>query len=329
MKCSSIEQRNPMVILRTPYIIINYLRIKLIYKNSYVNTKYTHIHTNTRTISSKKMNEVNEVHEMNKTNETKEKGSRCSISGKKYELAVYNIVKKTRLNGIEFNTQIESELGGCSSKNDIECNMKKAMARDISVEIKKLKTPDWMQCCLKYDDTDKKWIGSKKNKIPEASKKVFEELITTVTLFNGKIPPFMLKDITHEEWVKVKSETTDFNDVYIECPSDTIMKLYSEKGCSYIQISDKGVYQLGNDVCDFKVHAFICDQQLRVRTKIHKKKNKKGFCKLSVTVACQPKNINNLVSSEFSLDNRMKLPSNLVYDEITCASSGATNAILK
>ena len=54
MKCSSIEQRNPMVILRTPYIIINYLRIKLIYKNSYVNTKYTHIHTNTRTISSKK-----------------------------------------------------------------------------------------------------------------------------------------------------------------------------------------------------------------------------------------------------------------------------------
>jgi len=320
MKCSSIEQRNPMVILRSPYIIINYLRIKLIYKKSYVYTKYTHIHTNTNTntntISSKKMNEVNEV------NETNEKGSRCSISGKKYELAVYNIVKKTRLNGIEFNTQIESELGGCSSKNDIECNMEEAMARDISVEIKKLKTPDWMQCCLKYDDTDKKWIGSKKNKIPEASKKVFEEFISTVTLFNGKIPPFMLKDITHEEWVKIKSETTDFNDVYVDCPSDTIMKLYSEKGCSYIQISDKGLYHLGNDVCDFKVPAFVCDQQLRVRTKIHKRNNKKGFCKLSVTVACQPKNINSLVSSEFSLDNQMKLPSNLVYQENTCASSG-------
>jgi len=314
MKCSSIEQRKPMVILRSPYIIINYLRIKLIYKKSYVNTKYTHIYTNTNTISSKKMNEVNE------TNEMKEKGSRCSISGKKYELAVYNIVKKTRLNGIEFNTQIESELGGCSSKNDIECNMN--TARDISIEIKKLKTPDWMQCCLKYDDTDKKWIGSKKNKIPEASKKVFEELISTVTLFNGKIPPFMLKDITHEEWIKVKNETTDFNDVYVDCPSDTIMKLYSEKGCSYIQISDKGLYHLGNDVCDFKVPAFICEQQLRVRTKIHKRKNKKGFCKLSVTVACQPKNINKLISSEFSLDNQMKLPSNLVYQENTCASSG-------
>ena len=303
MKCSSIEQRNPMVIfLRIPHIVINYLRIKLMYKKTYINAKHihTHTHTHTHTITPKKMNE---------------KGSGCSVSGKKYELAVYNIVKRTKLNGIEFNTQVETELGGCSSKNDIECNMKEAMARDISIEIKKSKTPDWMQCCLKYDDTDKKWIGSKRNKIPEASKTVFEDLISTLTLFNGKIPPFMLKNITHEEWVKIKRETTDFNDVYIDCPSDTIMKLYGKKGCSYIQISDKGLYHLGNDICDFKVPAFVCDQQLRVRTKIHKRKNKNGFCDLSVTVACQPKNINNLVSSEYSLDNRTKLPTNLVYDE--------------
>jgi hypothetical protein len=255
------------------------------------------------------------------------KGSRCSVSGKKYELEVYNIVKKTRLNGIEFNTQIESELGGCSSKNDIECNMN--TAKDISIEIKKLKTPDWMQCCLKYDDTDKKWLGSKKNKIPEASKKVFEDLISTVILFNGNIPPFMLNDITHEEWVKVKRETKDFNDVYIECPSDTIMKLYGEKGCSYIQISDKGLYHLGNDICDFKVPAFICEQQLRVRTKIHKRKNKKGFCKLSVTVACQPKNINTLANSEFSLDNQTRLPSNLVYENAQVDAQDDAQVILK
>ena len=319
MKYSSIEQRNetqrnPMVIfMRIPHIVINYLKIKLMYKNSYVNTKYAHIRTNT--ISSNEMNETNQTNQTNQTNETNKKGSRCSVSGKKYELAVYNIVKKTKLNGVEFNTQKESELGGCSSKNDIECNMKEAQARDISVEIKKRKTPDWMQCSLKYDVTDKKWIGSKRNKIPEASKKVFEELIASVTLFNGKIPPFMLKEITHEEWVKIKRETSDFNDVYIDCPSDTIMKLYSEKGCSYIQISDKGLYHLGNDICDFKVPAFVCDQQLRVRTKIHKTKNKNGFCKLSVMIACQPKNLNSLASSEFSLDNQMKLPTNLVYDE--------------
>ena len=63
--------------------------------------------------------------------------SGCSSSGKKYELVVYNIVKKCKLNGILFNTQFENELGGCISKNDIECNMK--TTRDISIEIKKSK----------------------------------------------------------------------------------------------------------------------------------------------------------------------------------------------
>ena len=93
------------------------------------------------------------------------------------------------------------------------------------------------------------------------------------------------------------------------------MKLYSEKGCSYIQISEKGLYHLGNDICDFKVPIFICDQRLRIRTKIHERKNKKGFCKLSVTIACQPKNINYLVNSKYSLDNQMTLPNDLVYGD--------------
>jgi hypothetical protein len=93
------------------------------------------------------------------------------------------------------------------------------------------------------------------------------------------------------------------------------MKLYSKKDCSYIQISEKGLYHLGNDICDFKVPSFTCEQRLRVRTKIHEKKNKKGFCKLSVTIACQPKKIKNLINSEYSLDNHMKLPLILSYDD--------------
>ena len=36
-----------------------------------------------------------------------EKGSGCSINGKKYELDVYNVVKKCKLNGTIFNTQNE------------------------------------------------------------------------------------------------------------------------------------------------------------------------------------------------------------------------------
>lgn len=238
------------------------------------------------------------------------KGTGCSISGKKYELEVYNVVKKCKLNNNDFNIQKEDELGGCNSRNDIECVMGSI---NIPIEIKKINTPDWMQCSLKYDFISEKWIGSLKNKIPEKSKNIFEELVSSTTLFNGKIPPFMLKNITHEEWVQIKKETNDFNDIYLDCPDNTIKNLYAEKGCVYIQISDKGLYHLGNDVCNFNVPKFLCEQQLRIRTKIHKTKNSKGFCQLSVTISCQPKNIKQLPKSNYSLDDISKLPDNLLY----------------
>ena len=56
-------------------------------------------------------------------------------------------------------------------------------------------------------------IAAKEEIIPELlqsncnSKKIFECLISSVTLFNGNIPSFMLRDITHEEWIKTKNET--------------------------------------------------------------------------------------------------------------------------
>jgi hypothetical protein len=244
--------------------------------------------------------------------EINKKGSGCSISGRNYEFKIYATVKKCVLNGKPFNTQKEDELAGCSSKNDIDCN--KDSEGDVSIEVKaSAKAPDWMQLSLKYNNGNGTWIGGSRIKIPEASKKIFEEIISTVTLFNGNIPPFMIGDITHEEWIKTKRETHDFDDVYIDCPSDTIKKLYSEKGCSCIQISDKGLYHLGQDTCGFNVPEFICEQQLRVRTKIHSRKNKRGFCSLSVTVACQPKDIKKLVNSPYSLDDKTKLPINLVY----------------
>jgi hypothetical protein len=238
------------------------------------------------------------------------KWASCSISGKLYELDVYNIVRHCKINNNYFNIQKECELGGCNSKNDIECIMDSIA---IPIEIKKLNTPDWMQCSLKYDYINNKWIGSSKNKIPEKSKYIFEDLISTTILFNKKIPPFMFKDITHDEWKQIKRTTSDFNDYYLICPNDTIKKLYSEKGCIYIQISKKGLYHLGNDLCNFNVPEFICEQQLRIRTKIHSRKNTKGFCKLSVIVSCQPKNINCLPQSNYSLDDITKLPANLAF----------------
>jgi len=113
--------------------------------------------------------------------------------------------------------------------------------------------------------------------------------------------------------VKNKKDTTDFNDIYLNCPTDTIKKLYSEKGCYYIQISDKGLYHLGNDICNFNVPEFICDQELRIRTKIHSRKNSKGYCVFSVIISCKPQNIKDLVNSKYSLDDILRLPENLIY----------------
>ena len=171
------------------------------------------------------------------------KGSGCSLNGKKYELEVFNVVKNCYFNNIKFNTQKEYELGGCGNKNDIECNMK--MEKDISIEIKKMKSPDWMQCSLKYDIINNKWIGGSNNKIPDISKNIFENIISSNILFNGNIPPFMYKNITHDEWIKIKKETNNYKDTYIDCDNNIINQLYGHKGCMYIQISNKGLYHLG------------------------------------------------------------------------------------
>ena len=63
---------------------------------------------------------------------------------------------------------------------------------------------------------------------------------------------------------------------------------------------------------NFDIPEFICDQQLRIRTKIHNI-NKNGYCSLSVMAACQPKKIDNLTISKFSLDDKNKLPLNLEF----------------
>lgn len=239
------------------------------------------------------------------------RGAGCSIEGKKYELVVYEIAKRciSKTTGKSFNTQAPEELGGSSAENDIVCNW--ISERDVPIEIKK-KTPDWMQCSLKYNETTGSWSGGIKTKIPGASKIIFDGLLKARVLFNGKLPPFLKGPVTHEQWLKIKSETTDFEDTYFDCPPDTIARLYQEKGCKYIQVHGKGLYHLGEDVCEFGVPLFECDQQMRIRTKIHGRNNKKGFCSISVTMACQPKHINDLSASPYSLDYVEKLPHNLI-----------------
>lgn len=237
------------------------------------------------------------------------KGSLCSKNGKKYELIIYEILKKCKINNKLFNTQDIKELGGCSNNNDIICNFNDI--KDVSIEIKSFNTPDWMQCTLIYENN--KWLGNPKCKIPKNANIIFTNLIQNIELFNGKIPPFINNNITYNEWKEIKRSTKDFNDIYMKCPNDTIKKLYNEKQCKYIQISNKGLYHLGDDICNFNVPEFICEQVLRIRIKVHST-NKNNYCKLSVTVSCKPINIKDLINSNYTLDNIVNLPENLKFN---------------
>lgn len=241
-----------------------------------------------------------------------EKGKLCSFSGNNYEKNIYKILKQCKLNNKIFNTQEESELGGSNIRHDIQCNF--INDKDIGIEIKKYNTPDWMQCCVKYNKELKKFVPSQKSKIPKECRNIFERLINNVNLYDGKIPPFIEKHLTYDEWTKIKNDTNDWDDIYIDIPNNIIRKLYSIKGCEYIQLSNGyGLYHLGDDICNFNVPIFTLEQQIRIRIKVHTRKNKNGFYELSITLACQPKNISSLKKSNYSLDNIDKLPINLTY----------------
>jgi hypothetical protein len=257
-----------------------------------------------------------------KKNNSAARGSGCSKSGKEYEIKIARVCKKVISPHLDtpLNTQEEGSLGGCGADIDIKLNWKKE--GDIGVEAKR-PTPDWMQMKLKKDEGT--WVGVKDPKIPAESKAIFEKIIDSANLFDGKTPTFLERSVTHNEWKTIKKETPEFKDVYIECSDSTIADLYKAKGCQYIQVDGKGLYHTGEDVCEFGVPLFKCEQRIRIRLKVHATKTAKGHASLSVTAAAQPVNLKKLESSPFSLDSAEKLPKNLA----SIASVSKSNSLEK
>lgn len=237
-------------------------------------------------------------------------GKKCSMSGSRYEKQVHEVAKNCLLNGQKFNTQDVNELGGSSNNNDIICLHGK---NKIGIEIKKCKSPDWIQCSIKYNKKSGEWESSKNSKMPMKCRKTIEKYANEMNLFNGKNPPFMNKKITHEKWLSIKNKTNEWNDAYTPVPSSVIRKMYREKGCHYIQISNYGLYHLGTDICKFRVPKLSVDSRMRVRIKVHHRRDKNGHCSLSVTAAFQPIDIKTLKKSKYSLDDIERLPDNLCY----------------
>jgi len=239
------------------------------------------------------------------------RGINSPIEGNLYERKIYDIIRHIKLNHSSFNTQPSTSLGGSLSRNDIECNH---TVFDVPIEIKKFNTPDWMQCRIQYNKNRNRWEPVLQGKIPNDCRTIFKTLLERASIFDGDIPPFVKENITYEQWLRIKRSTNKWNDYYIDIPNHIIRDLYRNKGCSYIQISGGfGLYHLGEDECGFKVPEFIPDQQLRIRIKIHSRCNSRGFCSLSVTASCQPKNIKMFGRSPYSLDSKYTLPVNLTY----------------
>ena len=247
------------------------------------------------------------------------KGRNSHNSGRQYEIEILNILNKTTLNGNRFNIQTESEIG--KTDNDLKCNYHDI--RDISIEIKKRKAPDWVQCTLQYDQSNKKWKVSQKSRLPPSCISIFNDFITNNIsndeIFRGYIPPFQFSNIMYDEWVNLKKTNPNLDDQYFtkNIPSNIISQLYSAKNCHYIQISDFGLYHLEHgDVLNLGVPPFCIKSKLRLRVKVHeKKKGPNGTAILNAIISFMPVKLNTkfLQPSKYSLDDPSKLPPALVF----------------
>lgn len=245
------------------------------------------------------------------------RGGNAVKSGKKYELLVWNITSQCVYFHDEkqypFNIQSEKELGGSSANHDLLCSYF-GNNNNVEIEIKRHKTPDWMQCSLYYDKDSKKWRPKKEhNKIPTAAIDMYEDILDKYqsdnTIFKSDLD--LTKKRTMETW---REEKKDFKDVYFQVPNDFISKLYSSKGCKYIQISDFGLYHLQDDVCNFGTKLFDTPSMVRIRVKYHKT-NKDGSVQLSVMISACPIKISLLKKSSISFDDNKKLPEQLIFIE--------------
>lgn len=233
------------------------------------------------------------------------RGAKCSINGKKYEERVANVCNslKSVYQDVPLNTQSISELGGCTSGQDLYLNYKSI--NDIGVEVKRI-TPDWMQMSIRPDNNGN-WSSSGRTKIPHDSKTIFESYISSTEF---PVPPFLDRDITYEEWERIEDT---YKDKYIDIPSDTISRAYSAKNTHYIQLLNYGLYHTGNDPCNFGVPYFECHQRLRIRCKRHGKKDSTGkHIPSSVMASLCPK-LSTLKKSNYTLDDNKVLLNGLMY----------------
>ena len=231
------------------------------------------------------------------------RGSRCSVSGRRYETHVWNIVQRCAdVSGWVPLAGDGARLGGGSSHaHDLQIAWR---GQRVPIELKRsFKVPDWGQAILERRD-DGRWAVKKDNPVIQSALDVWQQDAGEDVLWDGRTPSFLDNDITHATWLNEKHA---FKDAYLDVDSKAIADYYADKGVAYIQVGrGAGLYHTGEDVCGFGVPEFVCEQRIRIRIKVHTRKNKAGHCRLSVTAALQPARL--LPDSPYSLDSTATLP---------------------
>jgi hypothetical protein len=167
----------------------------------------------------------------------------------------------------------------------------------ILFKLKKHDVLNWERFILKYCNYNIPYIPNS-----------LESMIDIKVLFSGRIPIFMFKNISFNYWLSIKH---NYENISLICPPHALTCIYRDHGYKYIQISEKGLYHLGDDIYNFGVPKFLCPQRIYFETNVIRYTD--DICKVVPIISCRPTNITKLISSNFSLDSIKTLPQSIKY----------------
>jgi hypothetical protein len=180
------------------------------------------------------------------------RGLHSLANGIAYEKKVADAIRRLKYNG---NTIIvpEGTAGANSKNNDI---MMTIQGREYAVEAKNRGA---------FEGGGKRFQVTESGlRIPEDG--LHKDLLGDYIPWGGRVPSFLRGNKTLELW---NLEKDTFKDEYLHVAPETICQYYRQKGASYIQIEDKGVYHTGEDCLSLNVPLFSCEIKIRIRCKRH------------------------------------------------------------
>lgn len=135
-----------------------------------------------------------------------------------------------------------------------------------------------------------KSLSSPKIKYKQQVKNLYEDILSNINVFNGKIEPFFdkntlkKKSITPDEWKTLRDLKSNGFDQHIPINDNIRALLLTWQDFHYVQIKGKGLYSLHNsDPLRLDVPYFDCDQYLRIRIK--QQNNKSKFVAFSAQIS--------------------------------------------